>query len=173
MQTLQITDESKELKKMALTMVANTPDHISWRLLKNLEANNSVTLEPPSEHEVEKSSQDDVTSHEKLKIDLSVVSFLKPHIIRDDIYQLAHQGFTKDKLRKPDMIKSIEQQRRYQKFHGTYTDKYSRKKALNSPSNNVKTSRLPKNYKLNQSLALKIGSPNQPIHNTATPVYNS
>ena len=40
---------------------------------------------------------DDVTaSQEKMKIDLSVVSFLKPHIVNPETYSLAHQGFTRE-----------------------------------------------------------------------------
>ena len=55
-----------------------------------------------------------------MKIDLSVVSFLKPHIINDKIYELSHQGFTKEKISKPDVIKNLEQHRRYKRFKGTY-----------------------------------------------------
>ena len=48
-----------------------------------------------------------------LKMDLSTVSFLKPHVINPKTYSLAHNGFTRKEKFKPDAVKSIEQQRRF------------------------------------------------------------
>ena len=59
-------------------------------------------------------------SQEKMKIDLSVVSFLQPHIVNPDTYNLAHQGFTREEHMKSDVIKSLEQQRRFKRFLGTW-----------------------------------------------------
>lgn len=49
-------------------------------------------------------------------MDLSNISFLKPHVINDDVYKLAHKGFSREQLLKTDAVKSIEQHRRYKKF---------------------------------------------------------
>ena len=43
-----------------------------------------------------------------MKIDLSCVSFLKPHIINEKVYKLAQQGFAKDNLKKSEQIKNME-----------------------------------------------------------------
>ena len=59
-------------------------------------------------------------SASRLKIDLSVVSFLKPHIVNEDVYKLAHKGVSRDQQLKTDLIKSIEQERRFKRFIGTY-----------------------------------------------------
>ena len=44
-----------------------------------------------------------------VKIDLSNVSFLKPHIVNTKIYELAHKGFLREDKLKPDAVKSLEQ----------------------------------------------------------------
>ena len=55
------------------------------------------------------SSDEEVeTEHKKMKIDLSCVSFLKPHIINEKVYKLAQQGFAKDNLKKSEQIKNME-----------------------------------------------------------------
>ena len=75
--------------------VVSTPNERSQKLLILANNNSQNSLGEsyatiiPSDDEVE-------TEHKKMKIDLSCVSFLKPHIINDKIYKLAHQGFTKD-----------------------------------------------------------------------------
>lgn len=47
-------------------------------------------------------------SQQKLKMDLSHVSFLKPHVINPVVYNLAHEGHSRKQLMKTDVIKSIE-----------------------------------------------------------------
>ena len=44
-----------------------------------------------------------------LKIDLSNVSYLKPHIMNPKTYELAHKGFRREEILKTDAIKSLEQ----------------------------------------------------------------
>ena len=55
-------------------------------------------------------------SNKKLKMELSHISFLKPHIINEGVYNLAHQGHTREKDLKSDVVKSLEQHRRYKKI---------------------------------------------------------
>ena len=49
-------------------------------------------------------------------MELSNISFLKPHVINESVYHLAHKGFSREQLLKTDVLKSIEQHRRYKKF---------------------------------------------------------
>ena len=49
-------------------------------------------------------------------MELSNISFLKPHIINEGIYQLAHKGFTRQELKKSPAVKALEQHRRYKQF---------------------------------------------------------
>ena len=75
--------------------VVSTPNERSQKLL--ILANNSSQNSLGESYATIIPSDDEVeTEHKKMKIDLSCVSFLKPHIINDKIYKLAHQGFTKD-----------------------------------------------------------------------------
>ena len=59
-------------------------------------------------------------------MDLSHISFLKPHVINPVVYNLAHEGHTRKALMKSDVVKSIEQQRRYKRFLGTYGGRNTR-----------------------------------------------
>ena len=49
-------------------------------------------------------------------MELSNISFLKPHIINEGVYQLAHKGFTRHELKKSPAVKALEQHRRYKQF---------------------------------------------------------
>ena len=51
-------------------------------------------------------------SDEKMKMDLSSISFLKPHIINEKLYELAQKGSKPDK--KPEVTKTRDNQKRYQ-----------------------------------------------------------
>jgi hypothetical protein len=53
-------------------------------------------------------TSNEAASQEKLMIDLSHVSFLKPHIHNDEVYSLAHKGHTREEQQKTDVIKAIE-----------------------------------------------------------------
>jgi hypothetical protein len=47
-------------------------------------------------------------SRQKLKMDLSHVSFLKPHVINPEVYKLSHKGHETANLRKSEVVKLIE-----------------------------------------------------------------
>lgn len=51
------------------------------------------------------SGNDDDQDPPTLKIDLSSVSFLKPHIVNPETYELAHKGFLREDKLKPDAVK--------------------------------------------------------------------
>ena len=72
-------------------------------------------------------------------MELSNLSFLKPHIINESIYQLSHKGHTRAHAHKPDVVKSIEQHRRYKKFLT----------GRQQPRMTSMSSNYPKNYNLN------------------------
>lgn len=88
----------------------------------------------------------------KMKMDLSMVSFLKPHVMNPSLYKLAHEGHSRQQLRKTEAIKEIEKTRRYRKLiqsreksnEGNTSVEYSRNKALAF----ITTSTLPKTVDL-------------------------
>lgn len=87
-----------------------------------------------------------------MKIDLSLVSFLKPHVINEETYQLAHGGFTRNQLKKSDVIKSIEQHRRFKRLTKVQDDKrLDKRKAM------VTTSNFPKVY-MSSQMPSQLGS---------------
>ena len=86
-------DQGSELKQMMKTVVS-TPNERSQKLL--VLANSTHNSNEQSYVTIISSDDEVEMDYKKMKIDLSCVSFLKPHIINDKIYKLAHQGFTKD-----------------------------------------------------------------------------
>ena len=99
-----------EIEMKLIKNAIQTPDERSHRDLNaELSSGSAGAPSPRKKSDDYGNSSYDVKSKQKMKMDLSVVSFLKPHVINPDLYKLAHQGFTRQQLLKTDVIKSIEQ----------------------------------------------------------------
>lgn len=79
-----ITDQQAELKSIAKKM--------STTLAHDRNSSQKYVGLMQSKSSLSKSSGESAGSHHKLKMDLSCVSFLKPHIINEKVYNLAHKG---------------------------------------------------------------------------------
>ena len=98
-------DEGSELRQMVTSLV-KTPNERSQKLLASVESKKYINNEQSQGSIIVSSDEEEGCLKEpKLKIDLSVVSFLKPHIVNDGIYKLSHQGFTKKQMKKSEVIK--------------------------------------------------------------------
>ena len=83
--SIKITDESEKSPRLHIKL-CNT----SGRGSPNISKNNSQE-----------------SSNKRLQMDLSHVSFLKTHIVNDEVYNLAHQGHTRENDHRSDTLKSI------------------------------------------------------------------
>ena len=99
--TIKITDEGERTMQVIESHVSlETPNLGTPGALETTKSLESLIQSAASVYDNEEKRQ--------LKIDLSSVSFLKPHIIDPKTYALAHQGHTREAVLKPDNIKSIE-----------------------------------------------------------------
>ena len=121
-----------------------TPNQFSEKMLLHVASSRKPNQFEGLSDEVKTNSsvEGDTNSASKLKIDLSVVSFLKPHIVNEDVYKLAHKGFSRDQQLKTDILKSIEQERRFKRFLGTY------KGRNNQQHQHVTASSFPRSYQI-------------------------
>lgn len=137
--TMRIMDQGDNLRQM-MQSVVSSPNERSLKLIARAEAlgsNKKSTVSIlSSDEEVHE------LSYRKMKIDLSNVSFLKPHISNDQVYKMAQSSVSKEHLRVPEHVKNLEQQRRYKRFKGTYESR-------NRNSHAVTTSCFPKKYNVN------------------------
>ena len=114
--TIKITDEGdRDQNRFDTHVTLQTPDLTTPALLEQNKSLESLINSAGSAYETQE--------EKRLKIDLSNVSFLKPHVMNPKTYELAHQGHTREQAMKTDTIKSLEQQRRYKRFLGTYESK--------------------------------------------------
>ena len=102
--TLKLKPGETSIVMQSTKNLVNTPDLRSRKVIASKLSPNS--LQNADEQFASSSGHD---SQQKMAIDLSVVSFLKPHIINDDTYQLAHKGISRQQILKTDAIKQIEQ----------------------------------------------------------------
>lgn len=123
-------------------MTIQTPDLTTPALLDQNKSLESLINSAGSLYETQE--------EKRLKIDLSNVSFLKPHVMNPKTYELAHQGHTREQAMKTETIKSLEQQRRYKRFLGTYESKKSQVQyqKVQISNSNVTASSFPKNYNI-------------------------
>ena len=91
-------------------------------------------------------------SDEKMKMDLSSISFLKPHIINQKVYELAQKGGKPDKM--PEVIKARENQKRYNNLRASrniYNKISTTERSFDDKNTTFNSSNLPLNYTVRTS----------------------
>ena len=87
--TIKITDEGdRDQNRFDTHVTLQTPDLTTPALLEQNKSLESLINSAGSAYETQE--------EKRLKIDLSNVSFLKPHVMNPKTYELAHQGHTRE-----------------------------------------------------------------------------